>query len=61
MLALIIGGAIVKDMDFTHAEKFFPAGLTIFAFLFVPLFLFYRFDKKQQEKERMEKEVSDSE
>lgn len=28
--------------------KLFPAGLALFAFLWVPFFLFYRYDTKQQ-------------
>lgn len=59
---LLLVGIFTKDGEGTLSHAF-PAGMLAFAFIWVPFFLFYRYDQKQIAKEEAMKnaETGDSE
>ncbi len=46
-----VAGLLSRVLDWTYTEVLFPFSIALFALVWMPLFLFYAYDRKQQRKE----------
>ena len=54
IFVLIIVGVTSPETDNKILTNSLPIGLSIFAFVWMPVFLFYAYDRKQQRQEQEE-------
>lgn len=55
VVLLFIVGLLSKVFDWASTQMLFPLSLLIFGLLWMPLFLFYAYDRKQQRKSDLQK------
>ncbi|MCT4623783.1 MAG: hypothetical protein N4A46_09185 [Schleiferiaceae bacterium] len=57
---LIMAGIFFRSSELTFLKHGVSAGLAIFTFIWVPIFLFYAYDRKQRKRELEEQESDDN-